>query len=90
MAASQVDEGRRDYAQADKIGQAMSAKSPQTTLNLLTREGAVTVTFPVELTEDQYAKLYAFVVDAQTRQELKDCLAMVANEWGIKAVIDDG
>ena len=61
-----------------------------TTLNLLTRDGAVTVTFSAELTEEQYAKLYSFVVDAQTRQELKDCLVMVASKWGIVAVIDDG
>jgi hypothetical protein len=68
----------------------MQSTAKSTTLNLLTRDGSVTVTFPMELTEEQYAKLYALVVDAQTREELKDRIAMVANEWGVNAIVVDG
>lgn len=67
-----------------------AASMQSTTLNLLTRDGAVTVTYEAELSEPQYAKLYECVQEAQTRQELKECIAMAANEWGIKAIIDEG
>ena len=44
-----------------------------TTLNLLTRDGAVTVTFPGYLTGEQYAKLYDCIRDhSETRQELTE------------------
>lgn len=62
-----------------------------TILNLLTRDGAVTVTFEGYLTGEQYAKLYDCIRDySETRQELTERIAMVANEWGIKAIVDAG
>ncbi len=61
-----------------------------TTLNLLTRDGAISVTFPGYLTGEQYAKLYECVVECDTKQALRECIAMVANEWGIEAIIDNG
>ena len=61
-----------------------------TTLNLLTREGAVTVTYAAKLTEAQYARLHECVIECDTKQQLRDLIAIVANEWGVKAIIDDG
>ena len=62
-----------------------------TTLNLLTRDGAITVTFEGYLTSAQYAKLYDCIRDySETRQQLTERLAMVASEWGMKAIVDDG
>ena len=62
-----------------------------TTLNLLTRDGAVTVTFPGYLTGDQYCKLYDCIRDySETRQELTERIAMVAKEWEVTAIIDEG
>jgi hypothetical protein len=51
-----------------------------TTLSLLTREAGLTVTFPMELTEAQYAKLYGCVAECDTKQALRDCIAIIANE----------
>jgi hypothetical protein len=68
----------------------MTRQQEGTTLNLLTREGAVTVSYPVELTEEQYAKLYECVSECDTKQELRECIAMIANEWGIEPIIDEG
>jgi hypothetical protein len=61
----------------------------QTTLNLLASDGAVAVTFAARLTADQYARLYQCIGDAETVEMLRDRLAMVANEWGMAAIIDD-
>jgi hypothetical protein len=63
---------------------------PQAPLNLLTREGAVAVTFATRLSDKQYAKLYDKVRGCETRQELRDSIVMVANEWGVKAIVDEG
>lgn len=62
--------------------------SESTTLNLLTRDGAVSATFAAQLTEDQYARLLAYVHDAQTRQELTESILVAANEWGLMAIIE--
>ncbi|MBC7855799.1 MAG: hypothetical protein IAF94_20420 [Pirellulaceae bacterium] len=60
-----------------------------TSLNLLTRDGAVAVSFPVRLTGKQYAKLHDCLHECGTKQALRECIAMVAKEWGIEAIIDD-
>ena len=67
------------------------ARTGNTTLNLLTRDGAVAVAFPGYLTGEQYGKLYDCIRDySETRQELTERIAMVANEWGVTAIIDEG
>jgi hypothetical protein len=64
--------------------------SGATTLNLLTRDGAVTVTFSTHLTGEQYTKLFDSIRDfSESRSELKERIAMLANEWGLDALADD-
>lgn len=58
-------------------------------LNLLARDGAVSVTFSASLTTEQHAKLYDCIHECDTQLELRECIAMVANEWGIEAIVDD-
>ena len=61
-----------------------------TPISLLTRDGAVTVTFEAYLTGEQYAKLLDCIRDySETRQELTERIAMAANEWGIKVIVDE-
>ena len=67
----------------------MAAKKDQTTLNLLTRDGAVTVTFSAKLTAEQYAQLFELTRRAETKLDLEVVLASVASEWGIPTVIED-
>ena len=64
-------------------------KTDRTSLNLLTRDGAVAVTFEAKLTPDQYLRLYASVHEAETKAQLERHLTTVADEWGIAAVIED-
>jgi hypothetical protein len=68
----------------------MTPERAQTTLHLLARDGAVAITFSTKLTAEQYDTLYAFVMDTHTRQELRERIAMAANDWGIPAIVDDG
>jgi hypothetical protein len=68
----------------------MEATADCTTLTLLTREGALGITFPVRLTEQQYAKLLSCVSDCDTKQEMTEAISMVSNEWGIETIVDDG
>jgi hypothetical protein len=56
----------------------------------LTREGAISFAFSARLTAEQYARLYDSVHDCDTRKELRECIAIVANEWGIEVVVDEG
>src|SRR5260221_14771197 len=60
----------------------------QTTINLLTRDGSVAVTFAAVLTPEQYARLYVCVQEASTKPQMSDCIAMVASEGGVQAVVD--
>jgi hypothetical protein len=66
----------------------MLSKSPQTTLSLLTRDGAVTVTFSAKLTDEQYARLFELTRCAETKLDMEDVLASAAAEWGVPAVIE--
>ena len=67
----------------------MLSKSPQTTLSLLTRDGAVTVTFSAKLTDEQYARLFELTRCAGTKPEMEAILTSVAAEWDVPAVIED-
>ena len=67
----------------------MLSKSPQTTLSLLTRDGAVTVTFSAKLTDEQYARLFELTRRAGTKPEMEAILTSVAAEWDVPAVIED-
>jgi hypothetical protein len=61
-----------------------------TSFQLLTRDGAVSVSFSTKLSASQYDTLYECVSDCGTRGELREHIAMLANEWGITAIVDDG
>jgi len=64
--------------------------SSSTTLNLLTRDGAVTVTFSTHLTGEQYTKLFDSIRDySESGFELKERISMLANEWGVDALVDN-
>jgi hypothetical protein len=66
-------------------------RTDTTTLNLLTRDGAVTVAFAAYLTGAQYMKLFESIRDySDSGTELRERVAMLANEWGIDATVDDG
>ena len=60
-----------------------------TNLNLLTRDGAVTVTFLANLNGEQYSKLHDVIHYAVSREELRECIRKIANEWRVQTVIDD-
>jgi hypothetical protein len=53
-----------------------------TTLNLLTRDGVVTVTIKPPLDSDHYPELHDIVCDAETADELRDGVRMACNRWG--------
>ena len=66
-------------------------RSGSTVLNLLTKDGAISVVFPAFLTEEQYAKLFESIREySDSRLELKVHIAMLANEWGLDASFEDG
>lgn len=60
------------------------------TFNFLTRDGAVAITFPAELTAEQYAQLLQCVIDCETKQQVKEYIAIMTNGWSMTATIDDG
>ena len=64
--------------------------TPTTTLNLLTRDGAITATFSPGLTSEQYDRLLQEVGSGDTRQKLTDLLAGLAETWRCTVVVDDG
>ena len=62
-----------------------------TVLNLLTRDGAMSVVFPAFLTGEQYTKLFESVREySDSRFELKVHIALLANEWGLDASFEEG
>jgi hypothetical protein len=61
----------------------------KTSLSLLTRDGAVLVTFAAVLTPAKYAKFYDCVQEADSKPELKTCIGQFAEEHGLKVVMDD-
>ena len=60
----------------------------KTSLSLLTREGAVEVTFAAVLTPEQYARFFECVQAATTKAEMKKCIQQVANEFDLDVAID--
>ena len=60
-----------------------------TSLSLLTREGAVVVTFAAILTPAQYAAFYDRVQEAATKAEMKACIDQVAQEMGVGVNVDE-
>jgi hypothetical protein len=61
----------------------------QTSLSLLTREGAVVVTFAAVLTPAQYARFYDCVRKAESKTELQACIGQFAEEYGLTVVVDE-
>lgn len=57
----------------------------ETSFDLLSPEGVVTVTFSGKLTEEQYSELYRATRGAENQLELKTILLMIAAEWEMKA-----
>jgi len=66
-----------------------STATSSTTLSLLTREGALTVTFFATLTPAQYALLLERVCQVSTADRMRESLTLLANQWGIRAMIED-
>jgi len=53
-----------------------------TTLNLLTRDGAVTVLISPALEADHYAELHEAVRDAETAEEMREVVKAVCDRLG--------
>jgi len=60
----------------------------RTTLNLLTREGALCVTFSPALEARQYDALLEVVDDADTLKVLTERVMLIAQHWKREVVID--
>jgi hypothetical protein len=59
-----------------------------TTLNLLTREGAICVTFTPGLEPSQYDELHQFSEIIEYQYELEIALKEMGNRWGREVIID--
>ena len=59
-----------------------------TTLNLLTREGAMTVTFVPPLEPNQYDELSEVVVRIETPHELMNSMKSLGRKWNRDVTID--
>jgi hypothetical protein len=61
----------------------------RTTLNLLTRDGALAVSFTPALTPAQYGELYEIACDYDdTAEAMAAAVKEAAARWGIKVAID--
>jgi len=61
----------------------------ETSISLLTREGALRATFRPALDADQYAALLQAVRnDGDTYDEMTELLKKVATAWGCEVIID--
>jgi hypothetical protein len=57
----------------------------------LTSEGTISVVFPAFLAREQYDKLFESIREhSDSRFELREHIAMLANEWGLEASFEDG
>jgi len=72
-----------------RFGKPQSFRVMKTSLSLLTREGAIVVTFAAVLTPAQYAQFYDCVQEADSKPELKDCIGQFAEKHGLKVLMDD-
>jgi hypothetical protein len=59
-----------------------------TALQLRKRDGEIHVVFRPKLTPDQYAELYRAVEQADTKDELRECLVALAIAWGDQVEFD--
>ena len=59
-----------------------------TSLNLLTRDGALAVTFLPALTARQYAELYDLALNADTADQLSAAVRTAAGRWGANVTVD--
>jgi hypothetical protein len=60
----------------------------ETALHLLKQDGAMRVVFRPKLTPDQFAELYRAVEQADTKEELRECLVALALSWGDQVEFD--
>lgn len=60
----------------------------KTTLKLLTRDGAIAVTFDNALTPEQYEAVYDCVRLTSDANEMRKRLELMASEWGAKVTIE--
>jgi hypothetical protein len=59
-----------------------------TTLNLLMRGGAISVTFVPALDENQYAQLHALMNEIESLESLRETLQGLAHRWQRQLKID--
>jgi hypothetical protein len=59
-----------------------------TSLNLLTRDGALGITFTPALTPDQYSELLGLAFDSGTADEMSAAIKSAAGRWGAEVVVD--
>ena len=59
-----------------------------TTLNLLTRDGALGVTFSPALSAQQYSELNDLAADADSADELSAAIKSAARRWGAEVIVD--
>ena len=70
---------------------AVTASRESTVFNFLTRDGAISATFPAKLTAPQYEKLLESIRDhSDSAVELRERIAALASEWEIEATVEDG
>jgi hypothetical protein len=69
------------------MNEAVSGHS-QTRLHLLTRDGAIAVTFSATLTPEQYEEVYNCVSGVEDAAEMKECLTAIFGKWGIGVEIE--
>jgi hypothetical protein len=72
-----------------RFGNPQSFRAMKTSLSLLTREGAVDVTFAAVLTPEQYARFFECVQAVSTKAEMKACVDQFANEFDLEVAVDD-
>jgi hypothetical protein len=59
-----------------------------TTLNFLTTDGALTVTFTPVLTPEQYELLYDTVATYDSQADLAEALKVLGRSWRCDVVVD--
>jgi hypothetical protein len=67
----------------------VSASRPATTLNLLTRHGAIAVHFSQVLTPTQYEAVYDCVRNIEDCSSMSKMIARLADAWGMGIVVDN-
>ena len=60
----------------------------ETTLNFLTRDGAIAVTFSAALTSVQYDELFLRIPAAESPEELRLLLDELQEKWDLMVLVD--